>query len=257
MRAMPFLLAILAALCLAPGAEARRKPALAVQLNKGDVDLDARTIGFRLNRPADSAELTVFDEDGSKLAQQVEVYDGAPAGTPLTIGWPELPRGVENFRIELRFTDTDEFWVGLSICRFQGYIPHEEVVFESGKWEIRPGEQHKLDEAIPRIIEMLERSRVCADQGNALYVAGYTDTVGSIADNRELSRKRARAIAHYFLANGLAKRKIAVYVRGFGEEVLAVPTGDNVDEERNRRADYIVSSFPPNLPGPGSWTRVQ
>jgi outer membrane protein OmpA-like peptidoglycan-associated protein len=256
MRATSFLLAALAALCFTAVADAR-KPALAVQVDKNDIDLAARTVSFRLNRSAESAELTVCDEAGNELAQRVDVFGGAPAGTVLSISWPELPKGVENFRIDLKFTDTDEFWVGLSICRFQGHIPHEEVVFESGKWEILPGERPKLDEAIPKIIEMVERSKACDDQGNALYVGGYTDTVGSVADNRELSRKRARAIAQYLLAGGLAKKKISVYVRGFGEEVLAVPTGDSVDELRNRRADYIVSNFPPVMPGPGSWARVQ
>jgi outer membrane protein OmpA-like peptidoglycan-associated protein len=256
MRAISLLPAALIALCLASGADAKG-PALAVQLTKNDIDLAARTISFRLNRPAESAELTVLDEAGNQLAERVEVYGGAPSGTVLTIGWPELPKSVENFRIDLKFCDVDEFWVGLSICRFQGHVPHEEVVFESGKWEIRPGERTKLDEAIPRIVEMVERSKACDDQGNALYVAGYTDTVGSIADNRELSRKRARAIAEYLLAGGLAKKKISVYVRGFGEEVQAVTTEDNVDEQKNRRADYIVSNFPPSMPGPGAWARVQ
>lgn len=257
MRTMSFLLATLVAVCLATGADARRKAALAVQLDKSGIDLEARTISFRLNRPAETAALTVYDESGAEIAQRVEVYDSVPAGAPLTIGWPELPPEVENFRIDLRFTDVDEFWVDLTICRFQGYVPHEEVVFETGKWDIRPEERRKLDEALPRIIEMIERAARCDDHGNALYVAGYTDTVGSISANRELSRKRARSIARYFLANGLAKRKIAVYMRGFGQEVQAVPTGDNVDEERNRRADYIVSNFHPNIPGPGTWTRVQ
>jgi outer membrane protein OmpA-like peptidoglycan-associated protein len=256
MRATSFLLAALLGLCVSATVDAR-KPALAVQLDKKDIDLAARTLSFRLNRPAESAELTLMDEAGNQIAQRIEVYDGAPAGTALTISWPEPPKDVENFRIDLKFTDVDEYWVGLSICRFQGYIPHEEVVFESGKWDILPAERPKLDAAIPLIIEMVERSKACDDQGNALYVAGYTDTIGSLADNRELSRKRARAIAEYLLAGGLAKKKIAVYVRGFGEEVLAVPTGDNVDELRNRRADYIVSNFPPAMPGPGGWARVQ
>ncbi|HUT78997.1 MAG TPA: OmpA family protein [Polyangia bacterium] len=256
MRAISFSTAALVSLLLTSGADAKG-PALAVQLTKNDIDLAARTISFRLNRPAESAELTLLDEAGNQVAERVEVYGGAPAGTVLTISWPELPKNVENYRIDLKFSDIDDFWVGLSICRFQGYIPHEEVVFESGKWEIRPQERSKLDEATPRIIEMVKRSKACDDQGNALYVAGYTDTVGSLADNRELSRKRARAIAEYLLAGGLAKKKISVYVRGFGEEVLAVSTGDSVDEERNRRADYIVSNFPPALPGPGAWVRVQ
>lgn len=244
------------ALLVAAGAEAKRKP-LQLSMGKQDVDLVRRTLTFRLNRPAEMAELKIFNLDGDLLEEKVEMYDGAPAGTDLEIAWPKLIDDPENFVIELKVHDVDEYWTGMSICRFHGEIPHEEVVFESGKWEIRTSEAPKLDAAIPRILEMLERSRACDPTNQALYVAGYTDTVGSVADNRELSRKRARAIAEYFIRNGLKKQKISIYARGFGEEVLAVETGDNVDEEKNRRADYIISNFHPEMAGPGSWVRVK
>jgi outer membrane protein OmpA-like peptidoglycan-associated protein len=245
---------MIATLC-AGAAEAKR--GLRVQVGKDDVDLANRQITFRLNKPADSAELKVYGENDVLLAEKAEVYDGAPAGTELTISWPELPEGTDKFRIDLKFFDTNEFWAGMSICRFHGEIPHREVVFETGKWEIRPQEAPKLDEAIPRILDMIEQSKICEDTGQALYIAGYTDTVGSIADNRVLSRKRARAIAEYLIENGLKRQKISVYVRGFGEEVLAVETEDDVDEERNRRADYIISNFPPDIPGPGGWVKIK
>ena len=248
---------LLAVLVAAPSDLPASPKGLEVQVRKEDIDLQNRTVHFKLNKSADSASLQVFDEDGKLLGEQAEIYSGAAPGTDLSITWPELPPATENFRVDLKFTDVNEYWVGLSICRFEGAVPHEEVVFESGKWEIRPTEAPKLDEAIPHILEMLERSKACSENDRALYIAGYTDTVGSAADNRELSSKRAHAIAQYLLANGLGKEKIAVYVRGFGEEVLRVQTGDNVDEERNRRADYIVSNFQPQIVGPGAWARIK
>jgi outer membrane protein OmpA-like peptidoglycan-associated protein len=253
-----FTMIILAAVLVAVPSDLPASPkGLEAQVRKEDVDLKNRTVHFRLNKAADSASLQVFGESGELLGERAEIYSGAAPGTDLSITWPDLPPGTENFRVDLKFTDVNEFWVGMSICRFQGTIPHEEVVFESGKWEIRPSEAPKLDEAIPHIIEMLERFKTCSENDRALYIAGYTDTVGSQADNRELSRKRAHSIAQYLLANGLGAQKIAVYVRGFGEEVLAVQTGDSVDEERNRRADYIVSNFQPEIVGPGAWARIK
>mgnify|MGYP006304030967 FL=1 len=139
MRAKLMIAGLMAALCLATGAEAKKKQ-LEISIQKDDIDLANRTITFRLNRPCDSVELTVFDVQGEEIASRVEVFDGAPAGEPLSIGWPELPAGTDKFRIDLKVTDVDEFWVGASICRFHGEIPHQEVVFESGKWEIRPEE---------------------------------------------------------------------------------------------------------------------
>jgi outer membrane protein OmpA-like peptidoglycan-associated protein len=246
----------LAALCLSPVAEARKK-ALKVVINKSDVDLENRTIYFKLSRPCDSVDLQVYNEDGELIAEKTEVYEDTKAGQRLSVVWPSLLPGMENFRIDLKFTDTNEYWVGTSICRFEGYVEHEEVVFETAKWEIRQKERPKLDNVLPEMLAMIERAMNCDELNMALYVAGYTDTVGSIADNRELSRQRARSIAQYLIKNGLKKKKIAVYVRGFGEEVLAVETGDSVDEERNRRADYIISNSPPEIPGPGAWVRIQ
>ena len=62
-----------------------------------------------------------------------------------------------------------------------------------------------------------------------LYVAGHTDTVGPSAKNRKLSLDRARAIAQYFKKHGVA---LPIAYAGFGEDVLKVPTKDNVDEAR-------------------------
>jgi len=256
-RYLVFTLVIFTAICAAPPKVLTAPKGITVKVDKDDIDLANRVVHFTLTGAADSASLQVFGEKGELLGEQVEIYNGAKAGTALSISWPQLPPGTENFRIDLKFTDVNEYWVGLTICRFSGAIPHEEVVFESGKWEIRVGEAPKLDAAIPNIIAMLERSKACSENDNALYLAGYTDTVGSAADNRELSRQRANAIAKYLLANGLGDQKIQVYVRGFGEEVLAVKTDDNVDEARNRRADYIVSNFQPEIVGPGSWVRIK
>jgi outer membrane protein OmpA-like peptidoglycan-associated protein len=255
MRVGAVLSLALAVLCLSTLAQAKKQ--LKVDITKSDVDLVARTIHFKLNSPCDSVELQVFDENGNLVTEKVEVYEDAVANAKLAISWPPLPDGVDNFRIDLKFTDTNEYWVGTSICRFEGYIEHEEVVFESGKWEIRDKERPKLDDVLPEMVAMIDRATSCDDLNMALYVAGYTDTVGSIADNRELSRKRARAIAEYLIEHGLKGKKIAVYVRGFGEEVLAVKTDDSVDEERNRRADYIIANSPPEIPGPGAWTQIK
>jgi outer membrane protein OmpA-like peptidoglycan-associated protein len=89
-----------------------------------------------------------------------------------------------------------------------------------------------------------------------LYVGGFTDTVGSAATNRALSQRRARAIAAWFRSAGFSA---PVYYQGFGEDGLAVPSGDEVDEPANRRAAYIIAAQPPpissTLPG-DSWTAL-
>ncbi len=68
--------------------------------------------------------------------------------------------------------------------------------------------------------------------------------MGSSSHNIALSRKRAKAIAQWFKKHGLP---IPVLWEGFGESVPAVKTGDEVDEPRNRRVDYILSVEAPAL----------
>ncbi len=75
-----------------------------------------------------------------------------------------------------------------------------------------------------------------------LYVAGYTDTVGSSEDNRRLSEARARSLARFVQGEGVG---IPVLYQGFGESALAVPTEDNIDEAQNRRAIFVLGAGEP------------
>lgn len=237
---------------LAASVAARQKQ-LEIKVTKEDVDLANRTLYFTLNKPAESVEVRIFSPEGELLAEKAELLDGAAAGTRLSVNWPELTDNADNFRLELKVTDVDQFWVGWEVIRFYLEIPHEEVVFETGKWDIRPSEAPKLDAAMKLLVDAV--AKYGKNMECQVYVAGHTDTVGSLADNRGLSNKRARSIADYFVAHGL--KRIPIWVRGFGEEALAVQTQDSVAEERNRRALYIISTFPPETPGPGSWQRIQ
>ena len=102
MRVKAVLVLALAALCLSPVAEARKK-ALKVVINKSDVDLANRTIYFKLSRPCDSVDLQVFNEDGELISEKTEVYEGTKAGERLSVTWPALLPGVDNFRVDLKF----------------------------------------------------------------------------------------------------------------------------------------------------------
>ncbi len=234
------------------------KDQLRIIINKDDVDLDNRTLNFRLNKPAAFAEIKVYDLEGNVLSEKMQTYDSPRAGTRLSIKWPQIAGDSNNFKIELKATDVNDFWVGFEIIHFFGEVPHEEVNFESGKSDILPEEAPKLDAVLPGIVEMVQKfQKFSSHMTYGLYVAGHTDTVGSTADNRVLSEQRAQAIAKYLMDNGLKKLKISIFVRGFGEELQAVKTEDSVDEKRNRRADYIISNFPPSMPGPGSWRKIK
>ena len=250
MRVVSIIVTVFVVIGLALPAGAKKR--LKLQISKDDVDLVNRTLYFKLNKPADSAQIKIYTPDGELLTEKVELYNGAQAGKKLSIGWSSLLGNKDNFRLDLKVTDVDDFWVSWEIIRFYLEIPHEEVVFESAKWDIRPTEEPKLKEPTVLLLDAIEKYGKLMDC--RLYVAGHTDTVGSVADNRELSRKRARSIAKYFMSKGI--KGIPIFVRGLGEESLAIETGDSVAEEKNRRAQYILATFAPEIAGPGSWHQI-
>ena len=69
-------------------------------------------------------------------------------------------------------------------------------------------------------------------------VVGHTDTLGDRSYNQQLSLRRAQAIRDRLIKDGIAASAIAV--AGRGELDLAVKTGTNVSEPRNRRVEIAV-----------------
>ena len=66
-----------------------------------------------------------------------------------------------------------------------------------------------------------------------LVIEGHTDTSGTAAHNQQLSDARARAVAAVLARAGVERARITT--EGLGETALAVQTGDEVREPRNRR----------------------
>ena len=221
---------------------------LKVKLDKRDVDLEARRITFAMNNPAGSAQLRIEGNNGRLLYEGTTDLTGSAPGFTLAVTWPPLKFPVG--RMELRVLDASESWEGFELLPFAVDIPHEDVEFETARWEIREGERPKLDEAHGRILEAIREHG--QDLAARLYILGHTDTVGSAADNRALSDKRARAIARHF--KQLGGITLPIVYAGFGESRLAVKTRDDTDEKRNRRAQYILAA---QAPVTAAWTAVK
>jgi outer membrane protein OmpA-like peptidoglycan-associated protein len=246
-RIVAFLLACLVA---APAAAVGD---VQLDIEQKDIDIGSRTIYFSMGTIAASAEFKVYSPDGKLLRTGREDYDNPAPGSRLEVSWPDLGEHQQNFFIDLRFTDVDGSWAEYHVFRYYFEIPHEDIEFESGKAVITPEQRAKLDEPLELLADAVARHAHQMDIG--LYVVGHTDTVGPKSENQRLSEKRAAAIAKVFLERGL--NPLPIFVRGCGEGALALETPDNVAEARNRRAQYIVSSFTPEIPGPGKFQRVQ
>ena len=181
-------------------------------------------ITVTMNDVARAVKHTVYADDGKVLERGETTFDGVAEGAPLVVTWKN-PGRKKLLRIDLVGESTaGVFTPVLQLVPWSLDIPHEDVLFPTG--------QHG------NLVDV------------TLYVSGYTDTVGSMTSNQQLSERRARSIAQ-------ALRKLGVDSPiswgGYGEWKLATRTGDNVDEQANRRAVYTLSAVPPRPPPAGGW----
>lgn len=225
-------------------------PPIRVEIPRASVDVATKSFDLVSNHPPERVELEVYNVRQKLLGQSTfEVTDAKP-GTPVRVTWEQQQSGDA---VLIRATAHDAFgkWASADIIQFAVPVEHEDVVFPTGSHEILAEEAPKVDHAwaaIDKVIQQYGEWVQCS-----LFVGGHTDTVGDASSNQALSERRAMAIARYFRAKGA---KFPIYYRGFGESVPLIPSGDSVDEPRNRRAEYIVTDG--TAPGnSGGWKRVQ
>lgn len=224
---------------------------LAIDKEK-DVDLPGRRLRFSLNQPIARAHLKVLMDTGAVVVDDDVTFNGEPAGTKLEVSWPEAKGRV--LKLELRAVARSGVYSGVELTPWQVDIPHEEVNFASGKWDLGADEAVKLEASLKLVREAVAKFGALADL--KLYVAGHTDTVGPAASNRALSLNRARSIGQWFRKNGV---RIPVLYEGFGEEALLVATTDEQAEPKNRRAEYIIAIDDPatkSVPFQPRWQRL-
>ncbi len=230
-------------------------PPLRVEIDESAVDLEQGKLVVRLSRPAARVTLKVIALSGAVLANVEKRFDGAPAGTPLVVEWePPDSEADPLARLEVFGYDTSDYYKGVAITPWSFSIPHEDVVFETDSAEIRAREAEKLRASLALIKKELQRSK---HLGKAtLFIVAHTDTVGTREYNLALSGRRAKAIARWFRGVGLG---IPMAYYGAGEQHLEVVTADEVDEAKNRRADYMLSVELPRFRRSGmqpNWQKI-
>lgn len=233
--------------------EVASPPRLNVLSDKDEI-LEHNRVAVELSRPAAKVDVEVYGDEGKLLASTSRTFDGAPPGTRLEVSWIPRLEGPP-LRVKVTAWDTANLYITNEAFPWVLSIPHEEVVFETGKAEVRPSEEAKLKaakEALTREVRRYAKSVAVDRKRIRLFVSGHTDTVGSPSSNRQLSAERARALARWFKRAGV---DIPIYHRGFGEERLRVPTPDETDEARNRRADYDIAVESPTGSLDG-WTQM-
>lgn len=203
------------------------------------VDLDKRTLSVAVDRDGGSLEVRVLSDEGVELAHFTRAFDEAKADEPRQVSWPQPP-DARVLRIDVRAVDQHGLYSDLELYPWRIDVPHEDVLFETGKAEVTAQETPKLERSLVSLNEALSKYGRFAKV--RVFVAGHTDTVGPAASNQALSEARALAIARWFRKRGV---KVPISYAGLGESTPLVPTADETDEPRNRRAEYIVAVEPP------------
>ncbi|NKE46941.1 OmpA family protein [Roseomonas frigidaquae] len=105
------------------------------------------------------------------------------------------------------------------------------VTFPSGSATLTPQAEARL--------APLGRALSSADLAPFRFlIEGHTDSVGDEAMNLDLSERRAAAVRDYLIRQfGVSGSRLQAV--GLGETRLLVPTGDGVNEPRNRRVQVI------------------
>ncbi|MEQ9324005.1 MAG: OmpA family protein, partial [Polyangiaceae bacterium] len=216
-----------------------RTAGFSLVIDPAEVDLDGRALSYSLTDKGDRVELGLFDESDASLGVVKRDVSGVEPGTKQTISWPE-PK-VALAYMKLRAWSEAGFWTETTLKPVSLRIPHQDVVFDSGRAHIKASEEPKLKDTLAKLNEAVKMHAETI--GVRLYVAGYCDTVGDAAQNRVLSTQRAKSIAVWFRQHGV---KLPTFYQGFGEDVLAVKTPDETAEPRNRRALYLLSTHTPD-----------
>ncbi len=106
----------------------------------------------------------------------------------------------------------------------------QDMIFDSGKAELKPGAHSKLE----RIAEVLK-----AHPERKLMIEGYTDSKGGAEANRQLSERRAQAVAHALTSMGVNADRLQTH--GNGEDAPVAGNDTASGRQQNRRVEIIFS----------------
>lgn len=105
-----------------------------------------------------------------------------------------------------------------------------EVLFASGKYELLPIAQNKLDDV----------AKALKEQGfKAILVEGHTDSRGSAKKNEELSFQRAEAVRAHLISRGIPSDKIKAIGIGPARPIASNDTAEG--RANNRRVELVVT----------------
>lgn len=106
-----------------------------------------------------------------------------------------------------------------------------DVLFDTGKAELRSGSLHKLQQLANFLRDNPSRK---------IRVEGFTDSVGGDALNQRLSERRADAVSYSLQRLGVAPERIVT--AGYGKEYPVASNSSAEGRQLNRRVEVIISA---------------
>jgi outer membrane protein OmpA-like peptidoglycan-associated protein len=103
-----------------------------------------------------------------------------------------------------------------------------EVLFATGKWDLKAGAMAKLDQI----------AEVLVGKEQPMVVYGHTDNVGAHDMNMDLSQKRANSVRDYLISRGIPQDLISA--QGKGPDVPISDNGSIEGRAANRRVEIVV-----------------
>jgi outer membrane protein OmpA-like peptidoglycan-associated protein len=114
----------------------------------------------------------------------------------------------------------------------------DDVLFDTGKAQLKPGADRSLDQIAAFLSENPERR---------VQVEGFTDAQGPEEFNLELSQSRADAVAMAIIKRGVDAQRVRAM--GYGEQYPVASNNNAGSRQLNRRVEIIVSNDNAAIPG--------
>jgi outer membrane protein OmpA-like peptidoglycan-associated protein len=104
------------------------------------------------------------------------------------------------------------------------------VLFETGRYELRPPAREKLARFAGIVL---------AHPDLAIQVEGFTDSTGTDEINERLSRQRASEVGEYLISQGVTSDRVST--RGYGASYPVASNDTRDGRQQNRRVELVVS----------------
>lgn len=110
------------------------------------------------------------------------------------------------------------------------------VDFEFNSTNLTFPAQQTLDEVASALVKQNELQ---------VEIQGYTDSVGSVSYNLNLSQKRAESVRGYLVSKGVSGSTLRA--KGYGKADPIASNSTTEGRAQNRRVDFVVSNAPANV----------